>query len=69
MNPYPGQLSINSCTQSDIENNCHGIGTRLAERIVDERANGIFSDWRNLLDRVPGIGVVKVEELKDRFQL
>ena len=33
-----------------------GIGPSLSDRILDERRNGDFKDWSDLMSRVKGIG-------------
>lgn len=51
-------------------NFCHGIGQVLADRIVAARGmHDPFQSWRGLRDRVPMIGAVKLDEIKQRFRL
>lgn len=33
-----------------------GIGASIAGKIVDERKNGNFKDWADVVERVPGVG-------------
>jgi len=69
-NPEPGQLNINTANAGVIMNFCHGIGQVLADRIVAARGmHDPFQSWRGLRDRVPMIGAVKLDEIKQRFRL
>ena len=45
----------NTATQADLEA-VKGIGPAIATKIIDERKNGNFKDWPDLVARVKGIG-------------
>ena len=45
----------NNASQADLEA-IKGIGPAIATKIVDERKNGAFKDWPDLITRVKGIG-------------
>jgi competence protein ComEA len=45
----------NNASQADLEA-VKGIGPAIATKIVDERKNGAFKDWPDLITRVKGIG-------------
>jgi competence protein ComEA len=45
----------NTATQADLEA-VKGIGPAIATKIIDERKNGNFKDWPDLVTRVKGIG-------------
>jgi competence protein ComEA len=45
----------NTATQADLEA-IKGIGPAIATKIIDERKNGNYKDWPDLVARVKGIG-------------
>jgi competence protein ComEA len=45
----------NNATQADLEA-VKGIGPAIATKIIDERKNGNYKDWPDLVTRVKGIG-------------
>src|ERR1700712_153244 len=45
----------NTANQADLEA-VKGIGPAIATKIIDERKNGNFKDWPDLVTRVKGIG-------------
>ncbi len=45
----------NNASQADLEA-IKGIGPAIATKIVDERKNGAYKDWPDLIARVKGIG-------------
>jgi competence protein ComEA len=45
----------NTATQADLEA-VKGIGPAIATKIIDERKNGNYKDWPDLVTRVKGIG-------------
>lgn len=48
-------LDVNTASQAELEQ-LRGIGVALSERLLDERAKRPFTDWADLLARVPGLG-------------
>ena len=46
---------LNRADQAELEM-IKGIGPSLSQRILDEHARGPFSDWADLIRRVPGVG-------------
>jgi competence protein ComEA len=59
-----GPIRINTATAADLER-LPGVGTALAQRILDYRArNGPFKSFADL-DKVPGIGQTRIAEWKD----
>src|ERR1700733_12055318 len=45
----------NNASQADLEA-IKGIGPAIATKIIDERKNGAYKDWPDLITRVKGIG-------------
>ncbi len=50
------EIDANRATLAQIER-IKGVGTQLAENILQVRAQGEFKDWADLIRRVKGIGV------------
>jgi competence protein ComEA len=48
-------VEVNQATQAELEA-VKGIGTAMAERIVEARHRGTFRDWPDLIARVRGLG-------------
>ena len=48
-------VDVNRATQADLES-VPGIGPTLSTRLLNERVQGPFADWIDLLRRVKGIG-------------
>ncbi len=46
---------VNTATQADLEA-IKGVGPAIATKILDERKNGNFKDWPDLITRVKGVG-------------
>lgn len=44
---------------------CPGVGPALADRILAERSLGRFLGWKDLKDRVKGIGDAKIARLRE----
>lgn len=53
---------VNTATQAQLES-VTGIGPALAQRVLAARAHGPFTDWRDLISRVSGLGVVSAAKL------
>ena len=48
-------VDVNTATEAELDG-VKGIGSSVAQRILQERANGKFSDWNDFIKRVKGIG-------------
>lgn len=48
-------VDVNKAAQSELES-IKGIGPAISSKILDERKNGSFKDWQDLVDRVKGVG-------------
>jgi len=48
-------VDANKATQAELES-VKAIGPSIAQEILDERRNGTFKDWQELIDRIKGIG-------------
>lgn len=59
----PTKVRINVATQEFLVA-CPGIGEALAARIIAERARGRFLSWKDLADRVKGLGEAKIAALR-----
>lgn len=46
---------VNTASLAELES-VDGLGTSITARILDERRNGPFKDWPDLIARVKGIG-------------
>ena len=52
----------NTATLAELER-VSGIGPSMAAKLLDERRNGPFRDWRDLMRRVGGIGDSRAAKL------
>lgn len=48
-------VDVNKATQAELDG-IKGIGPTIATKIMDERQKGSFKDWKDLIDRVKGVG-------------
>jgi competence protein ComEA len=48
-------VDANTATQAELES-VKAIGPSIAQEILEERRNGTFRDWQELIDRIKGIG-------------
>lgn len=48
-------VELNKASQAELET-IKGIGPSMSGRILDERKNGAFKDWADVLDRIKGVG-------------
>lgn len=63
-----GMVNINTADQKELDS-LPGIGSALAQQIVDyRRTNGLFKDPEQLKN-IPGIGESKYNKLKDKITL
>ena len=46
---------INKADSAELQT-VPGIGASIAGKIVEERKNGNFKDWADVVDRIPGVG-------------
>jgi competence protein ComEA len=53
---------VNTATLAQLES-ITGVGPALAQRILDARARGAFTDWRDLQARVAGVGASSAAKL------
>ena len=54
--------NVNTATLAELEQ-VSGIGPSMAAKLIDERRNGPFKDWRDLMRRVGGIGDSRAAKL------
>lgn len=55
-------VDINQAGVADLDG-IKGIGPALSSRILDERKQGSFKDWTDLMRRVKGIGNTSAQRL------
>lgn len=48
-------VDLNKASQAELES-IKGIGPNMSTRILDERKNGAFKDWADVVARVKGVG-------------
>jgi competence protein ComEA len=48
-------VDVNKATLAELDG-IKGIGPNMSERIVEERKNGDFKNWADLVTRVKGVG-------------
>lgn len=58
-------LDVNTATQAQLEQ-LRGIGVAMSEKLLAERARQPFTDWADLLARVPGVGPRGAARLSDQ---
>ena len=56
---------VNTASQAELES-IQGIGPSTASKILDERKQGSFKDWPDLLNRVKGLGTTSANRLSTR---
>ena len=52
---FAASVDANKATQAELES-IKGVGPGISSKIVDERKNGAFKDWNDLVTRVKGVG-------------
>ena len=55
-------VDVNKADQAQLET-VTGIGPKLSARILDERKNGSYKDWNDLIERVEGVGAPSAARL------
>lgn len=60
----PEMIIINQSTPEQLAT-VPGISRKIAESIAMERKHGLFYDWRDLQDRIKGLGETKVKSLQE----
>jgi competence protein ComEA len=48
-------VDVNKASAAELDG-IKGIGPAVSTRIIDERKKGSFKDWKDLIDRVKGVG-------------
>jgi competence protein ComEA len=51
---FAAAVDANKATRAELES-VKGIGPSIAESILDERRNGAFKDWQDMIGRVKGV--------------
>lgn len=52
---HAAPVDVNKATQAELES-VAAIGPSIADEILNERRKRTFKDWRDLIDRVKGVG-------------
>jgi len=60
----PNMVIINESSAEQLVT-LPGISRKTADRIILEREHRIFYDWRDLQDRIKGLGASKIESLQE----
>lgn len=60
----PDHVIINEATHADLVV-CPGISSKTAHLILTERKFKQFYDWRDLQDRIKGLGPAKIRKLQE----
>ena len=56
---------VNTATEAELDS-ILGIGPAMSQRILQERQLGPFTDWRDLMRRVSGIGQKKSTQFSNQ---
>jgi competence protein ComEA len=59
---HAASTEVNSATLAQLES-VSGVGPALAQRMLDARERGAFTDWRDLQARVAGVGAGSAAKL------
>jgi competence protein ComEA len=51
---FAAAVDANKATRAELES-VKGIGPSISESILDERRNGAFKDWQDMIGRVKGV--------------
>lgn len=65
---FAGPVNVNKADAKTIDLALDGVGTKTAEGIVKERANGPFKDEADLKKRVKGVGDKTLEKNKGQVK-
>lgn len=55
-------LDLNQASEAELDS-FKGLGPATTAKILAARAQGTFKDWPDFVRRVPGVGVVKAQQL------
>ena len=66
--PAVPQMDLESISKEDLMN-IHGIGDKLAQRLIDAREIRPFQDWEDVIRRVPLFKTKRVELLQQHMTL
>jgi competence protein ComEA len=58
-------LDINQATEAELDS-LKGMGPSLSAKVVRARAQAPFQNWQDLMQRVSGIGKVKVQQFSEQ---
>lgn len=65
---WAGPVNVNTADAATLAKELVGVGEKLAQAIVEERAKGEFKDAADLAKRVKGIGDAILEKNKDNLR-
>ena len=60
-----GQIDLNQASEIDLDG-LNGLGPTMTRQILAERQQGPFRDWRDVMNRVKGIGPKKAAHLSEQ---
>ena len=60
-----GQIDLNQATEVDLDG-LNGLGPTMTRHILAERQQGPFRNWRDVMNRVKGIGPKKAAHLSEQ---
>ena len=60
-----GQIDLNQATEIDLDG-LNGLGPTTTRHILAERQQGPFRDWRDVMQRIKGIGPKKAAHLSEQ---
>ena len=58
-------LDINRATEAELDS-INGIGPAMSARILQQRASAPFTDWADLIARVPGVGAASAQRFSEQ---
>ena len=60
-----GQIDLNQATEIDLDG-LNGLGPTMTRQILAERQQGPFRHWRDVMQRIKGIGPQKAAHLSEQ---